>query len=115
LALITSIYINPVAIKNKELREYIIGKDDFEYAAHTNRTDDFAIERRTKFNKAIQSKETLSWEETLCNASGEESFHNRKFTPIFNEDGTLEVIIGFSVDVTETKKIKMKFSQTENL
>jgi hypothetical protein len=44
----------------------------------------------------------------------EESFHNRKFT-IFNEDGTLEVIIGFSVDVTETKKIKMKFSQTENL
>jgi hypothetical protein len=34
-----------------------------------------------KFNKAIQSKETLSWEETLCNASGEESFHNRKFTP----------------------------------
>jgi hypothetical protein len=52
------LYINPVAIKNKELREYIIGKDDFEYAAHTNRTDDFAIERRTKFNKAIQSKET---------------------------------------------------------
>jgi hypothetical protein len=48
---------------------------------HTNRTDDFAIERRTKFNKAIQSKETLSWEETLCNASGEESFHNRKFIP----------------------------------
>jgi hypothetical protein len=48
------------------------------------------------------------------NASGEESFHSRKFTPIFNEDGTLEVI-GFSVDVTETKKIKMKFSQTENL
>jgi hypothetical protein len=30
---------------------------------------------------AIQSKETLSWEETLCNASGEESFHSRKFTP----------------------------------
>jgi hypothetical protein len=56
LILITSIYINPVAIKNKELREYIIGKDDFEYAAHTNRTDDFAIERRTKFNKAIQSR-----------------------------------------------------------
>jgi PAS domain S-box-containing protein len=100
------LYLNPVAIKNKKLRDYIIGKDDFEYAAHTNRTDDFAIKRRTKFNKAIQSKEILSWEETLCNASGEESFHKRKFTPVFNEDGTLEIMIGFSVDVTETKKIQ---------
>jgi hypothetical protein len=47
---------------------------------HTNRTDDFAIERRTKFNKAIQSKETYHGKKH-CNASGEESFHNRKFTP----------------------------------
>jgi hypothetical protein len=61
------LYINPVAIKNKELREYIIGKDDFEYA-YTLIEQMILPLRRTKFNKAIQSKETLSWEETLCNA-----------------------------------------------
>ncbi|SDZ93378.1 PAS domain S-box-containing protein [Flavobacterium gillisiae] len=98
------IYVNPIAIKNKELREYIIGKDDFEYTKHTNRADTFAIERRAKFNIAVQTKETLSWEEELYNAVGEQSFHNRKFTPVFNKNGTLEIMIGFSVDITETKK-----------
>jgi hypothetical protein len=27
-------YLYLLSIKNKELREYIVGKDDFEYAAH---------------------------------------------------------------------------------
>jgi hypothetical protein len=54
-------------------QEYIVGKDDFEYAKHTNRTDDLPL-KDAKFNKAIQSKETLSWEETLCNASRKKVF-----------------------------------------
>ncbi|WP_339918811.1 PAS domain S-box protein [uncultured Flavobacterium sp.] len=100
------LYINPIAIKNKELREYIIGKDDFEYAKHTNRTTDFAIARRAKFNIAVQTKEMLSWEEELYNAVGEQSFHNRKFNPVFNDDGALAMMIGFSVDITENTKIQ---------
>ncbi|WP_083832420.1 PAS domain-containing protein [Flavobacterium sp. ACAM 123] len=105
------LYLNPIAIKNKELREYIIGKDDFEYAKHTNRTDDFAIERRAKFNKALQNKETLLWEEHLFTALGEETFHNRKFTPVFNENGALAMMIGFSIDITENKKIEKQNKQ----
>ncbi|MFT5849148.1 PAS domain S-box protein [Psychroserpens sp.] len=100
------LYLNPIAIKNKELREYIIGKDDFEYAKHTNRTADFAIERHAKFIQAIQNKKTLSWNEELCNALGEKTIHNRKFTPVFNDNGTLAMMIGFSVDITENTKIQ---------
>jgi PAS domain S-box-containing protein len=99
------IYLNPIAIKNKALREYIIGKDDFEYAKYTNRTDAFAIERRAKFTKAIENRETLSWEEQLFNSLGEESFHERKMTPVFNDLGELEIMIGFSVDITERTRI----------
>jgi hypothetical protein len=70
--------LNPVAIKNKELREYIIGKDDFEY---NTLIEQMILPLKDALNLIkIQSKETLSWEETLCNASGEESFH-RKFIP----------------------------------
>jgi hypothetical protein len=79
----------PVA--NKELREYIIGKDDFEYAAHTNRTDDFAIERRA--NLLNSKQRDLSWEETL-NASGE-SFHNRN-SLLYLMRRHFRMIIGFS-------------------
>lgn len=108
-------YVNPIAIKNRELREYIIGKDDFEYAKHTNRTADFAIARRAKFNIAVQTKETLSWEEELYNAVGEQSFHNRKFTPVFNDNGTLAMMIGFSVDITENTKIQNEILKNRQL
>jgi PAS domain S-box-containing protein len=109
------LYLNPVAIKNKELREYIIGKDDFEYAKHTKRTDEHAIERRAKFNQAIQNKATLSWEEELNNTLGEKSFHNRKFTPLFNDNGALEMMIGFSVDITESKKTEKEIIKNRKL
>ncbi|PKH66298.1 hypothetical protein CXF59_10020 [Flavobacterium sp. ALD4] len=109
------LYLNPIAIKNKELREYIIGKDDFEYAKHTNRTADFAIERHAKFIQAIQNKKTLSWNEELCNAIGEKTIHNRKFTPVFNDNGTLAMMIGVSVDITENTKIQNEILKNRQL
>ncbi len=54
-------YLNPAAIKNDELRQFIIGKDDFEYAKHTKRDDTFAKSRRVKFNEALASKELIEW------------------------------------------------------
>ncbi|WP_366186785.1 PAS domain S-box protein [Flavobacterium ovatum] len=109
------LYINPIAIKNKELSDYIIGKDDFEYATHTNRNNKFAIERQTKFNAALQSKKTLSWEEELYDANGKVTFHDRKFTPIFNKDGSLNIMIGFSVNMTESKKIQTEILKSRQL
>jgi PAS domain S-box-containing protein len=109
------LYLNAKAIKNKALRQYIIGKEDFEYAKHTNRTNDFAIERRAKFNQASQKKGTLSWVEELDNALGEKSFHDRKFTPILNDQGKLEIMIGFSVDITESTKIKNEIIKNRQL
>lgn len=108
-------YLNPIAIKNKALREFIIGKDDFEYAIHTNRKNDFAIDRHNKFNTALQNKETLTWAEELHNATGEVTYHNRKFTPVFNEDGTLKIMIGFSVDITESKKAQNEIQKSRQL
>lgn len=100
------LYVNPIAIKNEKLRTFVIGKTDFDYALHVKRDPSFAISRREKFLSALQKEETSFWEETLNTKSDGLTYHNRKFTPVFNEDGTFKMMIGFSVNITESKKIQ---------
>lgn len=108
-------YLNHVAIKNKELREFIIGKDDFEYAAHMNRDPSFAINRRERFLATLQKGETSFWEETLNKGNDDISIHNRKFTPVFDSDGVFKMMIGFSVNITESKKIEIEIIKSREL
>ena len=98
------LYLNPYAIKNDELRKFIVGKNDFEYAEHTGRSTISAQKRRVKFLDATVSKKLIVWEEKQKGLDGETFYHNRKFNPIFNEDGSLDLMVGFGVDITEIKK-----------
>jgi PAS domain S-box-containing protein len=109
------LYLNPAAIKNDELRKFIIGKDDFEYAAHLNRDTAFAINRREKFNTALQDKEGSFWKETVNTKSNEVTYHDRKFTPLFNENGTFRMMLGFSINVTENTRIQEEIIQSREL
>ena len=108
-------YLNPVAIKNKELREFIIGKDDFEYAAHLNRDPSIAKSRRERFLAALHTKEVIAWEEILNTDTDGKTYHNRKITPVFNGDGSFKMMIGFSVNITESKNIEEEILQSRAL
>lgn len=98
------VYLNPFAIKNDELRKFIIGKNDFEYAKHTGRNTISAQKRRVKFLEAELSKSLIEWEEKFTGMDGESTYHNRKFNPVLSEDGTLDIMVGFGVDITEIKE-----------
>lgn len=109
------IYLNPAAIKNNELREFIKGKDDFEYASYTGRDNTFAKKRRRNFIKAVDNKEIVEWEDMIHSDNGSVTFHTRKFAPVFREDGTLEMMIGFGVDITESKIIQQEILKSKQL
>lgn len=109
------LYLNQAAIKNDELRKFIIGKDDFEYAIHTGRDDSFAKSRREKFLKALESKQVAEWEDTIIAQNGEQFFHTRKFIPIYNEDGSFDMMTGYGIDITESKKINEEILRSRQL
>ncbi len=109
------IYVNPIAIKNEELRKFIIGKDDFEYAQHMQRDPSIAKSRREKFLAALQKEKTSFWEETLHSEVDGITYHDRKFTPVFNDDGSFKMMIGFSVNITESKKIQQEIFKNRQL
>ena len=109
------IYLNQAAIKSEELRAFIIGKDDFDYAKHTGRDDSFAKIRRERFLKALNGKEIVEWEDVITGLSGDQFYFTRKFIPIFNEKGEFEMMTGYGIDISQAKKINEEILRSRQL
>lgn len=108
-------YVNLSSIKNEELRKFIVGKDDFEYAKFTNRDTAFAKTRKEKYIEAVNSKQILEWEDILKQPNGDFVYHTRKVAPIFDKDGNFEMMVGFGIDITENRRIQDEIAKSRYL
>lgn len=102
------LFVNPGAISKAEYRKYIIGKDDYEYAAYRNRDISVAHERRAKFLEAKNTGKEIRWEDSLPNARGEMITHLRRMFPVYDENGELSLVIGFGLDISDRKLMEVK-------
>lgn len=105
------IFVNPYAIRNPELRNFIIGKDDYEYAAFRNRNPEVAHTRRQKFLEAKEAGKEIRWEDTFTDPEGKQFTHLRRMFPVHDDDGNLTMVIGFGMDITERKEMEVKQAQ----
>lgn len=104
------LFANPGAIRNDELRKYIIGKDDFEYAAYRKRDLSMAHERRAQFLEVKASGKALGWEESQYDPEGNKLTYLRRLFPMHDEHGNFIMAIGFGMDITERKLLEEKQS-----
>ncbi len=104
------LFVNPFAIGNEELRKYIIGKDDFEYARYRNRDDSVPRKRREQFLEVKATGKEIRWEDTIVNPSGQPITHLRRLFPVYDSNGELTMLIGFGIDITERKILEEKQS-----
>lgn len=102
------LFANPGAIKNDEYRKFIIGKDDFEYAAYRNRDPEIAVARRAQFLEVKNSGKTIVWEETMQDPNGHNVTFLRRMFPMHDEQGNFIMVIGFGIDITERKALEEK-------
>ena len=107
------LFINPKGIKNKETRNFMIGKDDFDYANFKGISDEKAVQRRKLFKKVMRSKNHEIWTDEFVLENGNRKVVQRSLGPIFDEDGKFCFVIGYGVDITkriQTKEENMKLS-----
>jgi PAS domain S-box-containing protein len=102
------LYVNATAIKNEELRKYIIGKDDFEYARYRGRPTDVAELRRAMFFEAKKTGKEMRWEDKMTTPDGKNITHLRRMFPVFDENGNLLMMIGLGMDITDRKELEDK-------
>lgn len=104
------LFANPGAIQNEEYRKFIIGKDDFEYAAYRNRDPGLARERRSQFLEVKESGHAIGWEESQRGPDGQLITFLRRMFPVHDEQGNFIMVIGYGIDISERKLLEEKQS-----
>jgi len=107
------LFINPNAIKNNELRSWMIGKKDEDYATLKQKPYSLYDQRRITFNDAKHSKELKSFEEKITRQDGTEQWIIRNFYPVLDGNSEVEYMIGYGMDITGFKKIQREIQIKE--
>lgn len=93
------LFLNNRAVRNEEIRRWMIGKNNYEYCEYKGISNTMAVEREQRFDKALKKKDQVVWVDSYQH--GEEEEHLlRKLYP-FLEDGRLKYMIGYGVDITD--------------
>ncbi|MFT6503775.1 MAG: PAS domain S-box-containing protein [Crocinitomicaceae bacterium] len=94
------VYLNSESVRNDKTRDWLIGKNDFEYAHFKGISDETAIHRRAKFKEAIAGKNDAHWVDKHITNLGSDRYMLRRLHPYFVE-GKLKQVIGTGVDITK--------------
>ncbi len=99
------LFVNPIGIKDDELRRWIIGKNDYDYCRLKNKPKSIAKGRSNLFQRVNDEKREVEWEETLIK-DGTEDYYIRRMTPILDDNNEVKYIIGYGLNITERKIIE---------
>lgn len=97
------VFVNQKGLTNEGMRNWLIGKTDFDYCELKNLDKGQATKRREYFNKAITTGEQIEWVDEHLTKEGGKKYILRKFYP-YKEDGKIRYVIGYGIDVTSIKK-----------
>jgi signal transduction histidine kinase/DNA-binding NarL/FixJ family response regulator len=94
------LYVNAAGIRNPAVREWVIGKDNFEYCAKYNHPMALAENRHAYMSQARDERRLVTFEETFVRPEGTRHQY-RCMQPVFHPDGTLNMILGYGLDITD--------------
>lgn len=97
------LYINPNAIKDPQMREWIIGKTLGDYYTFRNKEPLEGQIRQRHLEKAISTKKLVSFEEHLVSNDGTDKYYIRFIKPILNNDDSIYLILAYGIDITDRK------------
>jgi len=97
-------FINKTAVKNDELRNWMLGRTDYDYCNRKQIPVSLADDRRKVFDTAINTKKPHKFVEESISPDGKQQFVVRVMHPYINEYQNIGFVVGYGVDVTEQIK-----------
>jgi signal transduction histidine kinase len=97
------LFVNKAAVKDDEIREWMIGKTDAEFWERKNRNSDLSVKRREGCLEVIRTNEDLQFEESFHVGTEKEKHYMRLHRPSLVESKQPYIII-YGQEITELKK-----------
>ncbi len=108
------LFVNRNGIKDDELRKWIIGKTDVDYARYRNRPDSFFETRFALYDKAAESRESAQMIEKLISKQGKEEYHLRIIKPAINDKGLTEFLVAYGLNITDLIETQQSLKTTSD-
>ncbi len=112
------LFVSPYAIKDKDARAWIIGKNDEEYLTYRNKPLSLATRRKEMYQTAAKEKEAIEWIEKTDQPDGTIKHSVRRIYPVINDKGTVDMFIGYGVNITNLiraqEELKSSMDSFEN-
>lgn len=106
-------FVNKAAVRNEEIREWIIGKTMYDYFNLRNVDPDFVAARVQVCNEVLDSKKTRSTIDVYTNPDGSLKYMLRVLAPFLNKNGEIDEIISYGMDISEQVKNEKKAEMQE--
>jgi len=101
------LFVNKAAVKDDEIREWMIGKTDTEFWERKNRNSELSIKRREGCLEVIRTNSDLQFEESFHVGTPQEKHYVRLHRPSLVGEARPYIII-YGQEITELKKSEEK-------
>lgn len=110
------LFLNPIAIKDNDLRqwiiEWLIGKKNKTNITSSN-VDSNNNSYHALFQRVMTEKKGGQIEEKKMIENGDTQYLLKNLTPILDDDGELNMVIGYHTDITERVKIEEELTKAK--
>lgn len=102
-------FLNKHSIKDDTLRQWLIGKNDYDYFKHRNIETSVAVERERMFRIALKEQQVATMEERMVDRNGVHKVIIRGVAPIIIDD-KVAGLVGYGLDITDRKQAEEKLT-----
>lgn len=107
-------FINKSAVNNDEVRQWLIGKSDYDYFKAKGGDYSRYEVRKVHFNNTLYQKVESRFVEHYVLKDGTHSHKLRVMYPCFNDHGQLDIIMGYGIDITDLKNAELNITELKN-
>lgn len=98
------LFVNPAAIPDQGIREWLIGKNNEDYCTYRNVPFARFQNRQNHLESVFELKKRIEFEEKLTDAKGNSSYHIRRLNPVLDQKGEVNLVISHGLNITDLRK-----------
>ena len=107
------LFVNPSAVPDPRLREWMIGKTNEEFCRYAGRPEKIAKARRQVFRRVLRTRQMMEFGEETRDEHGVFQHYLQKVYPVLDDAGEVQWVIIYALRITNKEEYEEKVRRSE--